>query len=111
MLEFREMSAYMGYITFKDQNEAQTLCRVMVEKRLIACANIHGPHTAIYNWENSVHTDTEVSATLKTTKDRLKAVEEFVVQNHSYTTPCLVFWPIEEGTDNFLDWIYTQTHD
>lgn len=101
----------MGYVTFKDAQEAQSLCGKMVEQRVIACANILPAHLAIYECNGNVQSSSEVTAIVKTTADRERQIQEFITAHHSYSTPCAVFWPIEQGPDKFLQWIYKQTHD
>lgn len=91
--------------------EAQKICRSLVEQKLIACANVLPPHTSIYRWNEAVQTELEVLAVIKTTSDKIEQIQLYIAANHSYTTPCAVFWPIEQGPDNFLNWVYKQTHD
>ena len=42
------------YITCANKDEAKSIARVLVEERLIACANILGKIISIYSWEGAV---------------------------------------------------------
>ena len=51
------MSAIWIYVTTGDQEEATNIAQILVEERLVACANILGSTTAIYLWEGKVVRD------------------------------------------------------
>lgn len=99
----------LGYLTFKDTNEAKTLCRQLVDKKLIACANIFPAHTAIYSWQGQTEEGTEVATLIKTQTSKTSAIESFLKEQHSYDTPCFVTWSLDGGSQDFLNWINQQT--
>lgn len=45
------MSYSLIYVTCEGQTEAERIAGALLEKQLIACANIMAPHTAVYMWE------------------------------------------------------------
>jgi periplasmic divalent cation tolerance protein len=99
----------IGHVTFKDVAEAQTLCRRLVEERLIACANITPEIRSIYRWEGVVHDDIEARALIKTTAANAERILEFLKRNHSYSVPAVVFWPIDSGNSDYLTWVEKET--
>jgi periplasmic divalent cation tolerance protein len=103
------MKTLMGYATFKNATEAKKICTHLLEKKLIACANIFAPHTAIYEWLGKPVHSKEVTATFKTQKKHTKAIIKTIEELHSYDVPCVVFWPLGIGAKNFMSWIQTQT--
>jgi len=103
------MDIVMGYATFRDAEEAEKICRELVESNLIACANIFQPHTAIYNWKDAVQTTSEVAVTFKTNADTVPDVIDLINSEHSYDVPCVVTWKIDDGNGEFLEWIQKQT--
>lgn len=48
---------------------------------------------------------TELTAYIKTTTSRLKALEACVLANHPYDSPEFVVLPITTGNKRYLDWI------
>ena len=96
------------YVTAQDQKEAQKIVRALVQKKLIACANIFPPVVSCYEWKGQFKEEKETIVILKTQKHFFKEVEQAILQNHSYDCPCIVFIPIAEGYAPFLSWIDSQ---
>ena len=96
------------YITAKDEAEAQKLGRILVEERLIACAN-YFPIKSIYRWKGQIEESAEVAIIAKTRADLVDRLIERVKQLHSYEVPCVVSWIIEKGNQDYLKWIEEST--
>jgi len=103
------MSAIWIYVTTSDQEEATEIAQILVEQRLVACANILGSTTAIYWWEGKVERGSEVALIMKTCADLLDQVTEKIKDIHSFDCPCIVALPIVGGNSNFLDWLDEET--
>ena len=103
------MSVCLVYITTSDTAEAVSIGRDLVERRLAACANVHGPVTSIYRWQDEIQQDQETVLIAKTTLDLVERVTERVVEIHSYECPCVVSVPITGGYSPFLEWINAET--
>ena len=103
------MSKIWVYVTAGNQEDATNIAQTLVEERLVACANILGPTTAIYWWEGKVEMSPEVALILKTRSDLLDAVTEKIKKNHNYDCACIVALPIKGGNRNFLDWLDEET--
>ena len=93
------------YITFADKLQAEQMAELLLDANLIACANILPAHEAIYKWKGKIEKESEVLMLAKTTKSNFEKVEALVKQNHSYDTPCIIALDIENGNNDFLDWI------
>jgi periplasmic divalent cation tolerance protein len=96
------------YITCKDEAEARSLGRTLVEEKLVACVN-YFPVNSLYRWQGQIEASAEAALIAKTRAGLVKAVVERVRQLHSYQLPCVVSWKIEEGNPAFLDWIGEST--
>lgn len=95
----------MGYITFKNQTQAERLCQVLLKEKLIACANIFKPHTALYLWKNKSIKAKEVAAIIKTQKKNEVRLGKRLRELHSYETPCLVFYDLRTPLEDFATWV------
>ncbi len=97
------------YITAPSEQEANTLTSALLEQRLIACANIHGPVTSLYRWEGQRQEASEWVIIGKTQGKHQQQVTDFVTGHHSYDCPCVLFTPISGGFRPFLDWVTAET--
>jgi periplasmic divalent cation tolerance protein len=95
--------------TVPDDARAETLARTLVEERLAACVNVHGPMTSIYRWKGEVEREAERQLIIKTTRDRVPALEARIKGLHSYELPEFVIVPIEGGSGAYLDWVRGET--
>jgi periplasmic divalent cation tolerance protein len=92
------------YITAKDFDEARKIARHLLEKKLIACANIF-PVRSMFWWEGKIEECVEFVVIAKTKAEKFKELREEVKKIHSYSVPCICSFVVEEGLREFLDWI------
>jgi periplasmic divalent cation tolerance protein len=93
-------------VTCGHEREASKIARAVVEKRLAACANIlQSPVRSVYRWKGRVEQAREVLMLLKTTANRLGALETEVKRLHSYEVPEFVALPIVAGSQGYLKWL------
>lgn len=97
------------YITVGSAEEAASIARVLLDDRLIACANIIDGATSLYRWEGKIADEKEAVMIAKTREDLVEKVIERVRELHSYDCPCIVALPIVSGNPAFLDWIDEET--
>jgi len=92
------------YITCESLDEARRIARHLLEKKLIACANIF-PIRSLFWWEGKIEECNEFVMIVKTKAEKFKDLREEVKKIHSYSIPCVCSFVIEEGNREFLDWI------
>lgn len=93
-------------VTCGSISEAQQIGRTLVDRKLVACANIlRAPVQSIYWWKNKVELADEVLLFLKTSRSRFAAVDSAIRKLHSYDLPEIVALPIAAGSRDYLDWI------
>jgi len=86
-----------------------TLARTLVEERLAACVNILPAMTSLYRWEGRIEKDQERQLVIKTTRDRLPALEERVRHLHPYEVPEFVVLSASGGSDAYIRWVGEST--
>jgi len=89
-----------------DRGEA--IARMLVDERLAACVNVLAPMTSFYRWGGTVERDVERQLIIKTTRDRVLAVQERLAQLHSYELPEFVVLPVSDGSTGYLEWVRNQ---
>jgi periplasmic divalent cation tolerance protein len=95
--------------TMPDDGRADELARTLVDERLAACVNVHGPMMSTYRWKESVERDAERQLVIKTTRDRIAALEARLRLLHPYELPEFVVIGVEGGSDKYLRWIHDET--
>jgi periplasmic divalent cation tolerance protein len=93
------------YVTCPNETVAKTLARGLLEKRLIACANIIPNVVSMYWWKGSIEEDSEILLMLKTLSENVPELTEYVSQHHPYEVPEVIALNIEQGNPAYLDWI------
>jgi len=91
--------------TVPNDDRAEAMARALVEERLAACVNVRAPMTSIYRWKGAVERDTERQMVIKTTRERLAAVEARVRALHSYELPEFLVIEVDGGGDAYLKWV------
>ena len=88
--------------------DAATLARTLVEERLAACVNLLPPMTSVYRWQGKVEQDRELQIVIKTTADRVPALQTRLRQLHPYELP--EFLVIDAtGSEAYLAWVGEST--
>ena len=95
--------------TVPDDASGEALARTLVEERLAACVNLHAPMTSLYRWSGVVEREVERQLIIKTTSDRIPAVEARVRQLHRYDVPEFLVVPVATGGAAYLSWVSDQT--
>lgn len=85
--------------------DAAALARTLVEEGLAACVNIGAPMTSVYRWKGSIEQDREQPLVIKTTGDRLTALETRLRALHPYELPEFLVLSASGGSTAYLNWI------
>src|SRR6267154_6200776 len=89
--------------------EAQTIARHLVEKRLAACVNIIPQIESIYRWQGKVESAREWLLLIKTTAEQFEKVRDAIRELHSYDLPECIAVAIEDGSPEYLRWLANTT--
>ncbi|MBH0056154.1 divalent-cation tolerance protein CutA [Pseudoalteromonas sp. SWXJZ94C] len=95
----------MIFTTCKDENEARTLAKALVEKKLAACVNILPNMSSIYMWEGEVAESTEAKLLIKTKADKTNDVFLTIKAMHSYEVPEIQVIDVATGNLAYFNWM------
>jgi len=98
------MEMVFVYTTFPDWESAESVVKKLLEKKLIACANLR-EHKAFYWWEGEIEEDTEVGAILKTSVEKWKELREAIKEMHPYTVPIIARIEVDKANREYLEWL------
>ena len=74
--------------TLPNREMARSLAAELVERRLVACAQL-SEIESIYRWQGELQHEPEIRLLLKTSDALYSAVEQLIVERHSYETPAI----------------------
>lgn len=104
------MSEHLRVETTTDsREEASRLAKSVIEARLAACAQIVGPITSTYWWDDQIEQDEEWMVVMKTAADRAGALTAHLNEHHSYDVPEVVATPVTAGNGEYLSWVTNET--
>jgi periplasmic divalent cation tolerance protein len=85
--------------------EAARIARTLVERRLAACVSRLPGLVSVYRWQGAVEEANEVLLLIKTSEERLAALEAALRDLHSYEVPEFLVLPVSAGSDAYLGWL------
>jgi periplasmic divalent cation tolerance protein len=91
--------------TVPDRETGLKLSRSLLEQGLAACINLTSPITSVYHWQGKLETSEEILLLIKTTKQHYKAVETALRAEHPYELPEIIAVPVEQGLEDYLNWV------
>ncbi len=91
--------------TCETEEEASTIARTLVEKRLAACVNIMPSVKSIYRWKDKIEDASEILLIIKSRRDLFDALRTEISKIHSYELPELIAIPIVDGSESYLTWL------
>lgn len=97
----------MVMVTTARKQEAEEIAQHLLKEKLIACANITGPVSSLFNWSGKIERAEEHLILMKSRKDLFEKLAETVKFLHSYEVPEILVLPIIEGSRAYLDWLGT----
>lgn len=89
--------------------DAADFGRTLVVERLAACVTILGEVQAVYRWQGDICEDRERQVLIKTTRERLEALEQRLRALHPYEVPEYLALPVAAGSAAYLSWLRDST--
>jgi periplasmic divalent cation tolerance protein len=95
--------------TVDNAEEAQLIAETLVERHLAACVNLIPRLTSIYRWQDKIESASETLLLIKTSIERIPAIESALHELHSYEVPEFLVLPVESGSHAYLEWLRKAT--
>ena len=97
------------YAVFPTASAAHDCCRVLLEERLVACANRLAPVISHYRWEGVIEASEEHPVILKTSASRQPDVIERIALLHGHKVPAIMGWKIDSAHPAYALWVKSET--
>ncbi|MCX7905269.1 MAG: divalent-cation tolerance protein CutA [Elusimicrobiales bacterium] len=104
-----EIKYCVCFVTTDSVELANKISFGLVENKLAACVNIINSVTSIYRWQEKIENSKEIMLIIKTKTTLIKDVIKYIKDNHTYSIPEIIFLPIIDGNEDYLDWIGANT--
>jgi periplasmic divalent cation tolerance protein len=98
------MSLISIVTTLPSREQALELARILVERRLVACAQLNAIES-VYIWNGQLQQDPEVRLTLKAPEGHYTAIEAAILERHPYDLPAIHAQRLERVHQPYGDWI------
>jgi periplasmic divalent cation tolerance protein len=95
--------------TVSTDEEAVTLVKALLERRLIACGTLVPGARSIYRWQGKISDEREVLLLLKTRSARVEPLQAAFKELHPYKVPELLVLSVDTGLEKYLEWINGET--
>jgi periplasmic divalent cation tolerance protein len=97
--------ALIVFSTFANEADAARVARVLVEERLVACAQLVPGARSIYRWQDEVREEAEVVVLMKTRKQDWTALLSRLHELHPYETPECIAVRVAAGAPKYMAWL------
>ena len=91
-----------------EQADAQRIAALLLDRRLAACTQIHGPVESSYWWNDRIETAREWQVVAKTRADLYAATEAAIRESHPYDVPEILAIGIVGVSPGYRMWLLGQ---
>lgn len=85
--------------------EARVISQKLIQKQLVACANIIENVHSYYMWEGDLASSQEVKVILKSHMKYFETIANFITTQASYEVPAIIVIPILKANGSYLKWL------
>jgi periplasmic divalent cation tolerance protein len=93
------------WTTVPDAEVGRQLMQGILEEKLAACVNFLPTMESAYWWEGKIEHANEGLLMIKTTVEKVKALEKWIVTHHPYDCPAVITLPVLAGYEDYISWI------
>jgi periplasmic divalent cation tolerance protein len=97
------------YSLFPSAGEAHDCCRILMEERLIACANRLPVTVSYFRADDQIATTEEHPVLFKTSATQAEAAMARIAQLHRYKVPAILAFPASGVHHPFAEWVKLET--
>ncbi len=90
---------------FESRVDAEIIAAALLEKRLIACAQITGPVSSSYWWQGKIVSSAEYLLVMKSDESLYDELEQLIGELHPYETPEIIATVITHLSEEYRQWL------
>jgi periplasmic divalent cation tolerance protein len=97
--------------TVPADDRGEAIGQALVDERLAACVNLLPPMTSIYRWRGVVEREMERQMIIKTTRNRVPAVQTRLAALHPYELPEFLVLAVADSSSAYFEWVVNETSE
>jgi periplasmic divalent cation tolerance protein len=101
----RGMKIFLVISTAGSEKEGWKIAQRLVETKMAACVNVIPKVRSFFRWKGKICQEQEVMLFIKTVQKQLKKINKEIKRIHSYELPEIIFLQIDQGGEEYLQWI------
>lgn len=91
--------------TLETEQDAEKLAKILLSKKIVACAQISGPLKSLYWWNGEIEESPEYRLILKSFTGLYPQIEKLIHEKHPYNVPEIVATKISQVGESYLSWM------
>ena len=99
------------HTTVSKIEDARKLTKILLDEKLIGCAQIEGPIDSMYRWNNAIESAKEYRLSVKTISDLSAKVMNTIKINHPYELPEIVGNSYEVCSEEYRNWLIDEVKE
>jgi len=97
------------FITAGTEQEGDSIARLLVERRKVACINMIPRVRSLFWWQDKIDSTEESLLIAKTMASLVPDIVSLVREVHSYEVPEIIAMPVTGGNEGYLKWVADET--
>jgi len=85
--------------------EAALIARMLLEEKLIACANLIPGVQSLYRWKGEICDDRETVLVMKAAEKNVAKLLKRLKELHSYDVPEFLVLGVDAGSGEYVKWV------
>lgn len=95
--------------TCRNTEEAQNVAKLLLEKRLVACASILPEVESLYRWKGKIEIGKETKVIFKTQSKHFDPICQLILEHGSYDVPEISQIAVVGAHLPYLSWLQEET--
>jgi len=91
--------------TLEHKNDCEKIAQLLLNEKIIACAQVSGPITSYYPWGGTIEASTEFSLSLKTTAPLRERVKLRLKELNPYELPEIIDQTVIGASIEYIEWV------
>ena len=100
------MDMRLVLVTHPSREHAERITKGVIDAKLAACVLVTDVKS-FYNWEGTFNQDAEVVTLLKTSKDKIAELTQYIETHHDYDVPAIISFQAN-ANESYGKWLGQQ---